>query len=268
MPHPSIAVLAFVLFAFGHIVAGSASAEPIRVMILGSYHMNNPGQDEANIAADDVLAPKRQAELETVARQLAAFRPTKIAVERVASPPNFVWSASIDPERLVTARGEVHQIGERLAVLAGVKQLHGIDAPGDFDLSSIRALDQRVTGGTRIRAWDLRLKDFADKMQRKLGELSVGGYLAWLNSPEVINENHALYPALFDIAEGDEQPAAQLATDWYARNARIWGKLCQIAEPGDRIVVVFGAGHAYWLRQHAAQTPGYELVEPGLFLAP
>jgi hypothetical protein len=34
------------------------------------------------------------------------------------------------------------------------------------------------------------------------------------------------------------------------------------AQPADRIVLIFGAGHACWLR-HFAATPGFERVEPG-----
>jgi hypothetical protein len=44
--------------------------------------------------------------------------------------------------------------------------------------------------------------------------------------------------------------------------ASIVAKLAQIARPGDRIVVLFGAGHAYWLRHLVETTPGYQLIEP------
>lgn len=40
----------------------------IAVLLLGSYHMSNPGMDQFNLEADDVLAPKRQAELQDLTR--------------------------------------------------------------------------------------------------------------------------------------------------------------------------------------------------------
>ena len=55
-----------------------------QIMVLGSYHMANPGKDYANLRADDVLAPARQAEIQSVVTSLAAFGPTKIAVETSA----------------------------------------------------------------------------------------------------------------------------------------------------------------------------------------
>ncbi|MGB4774115.1 MAG: hypothetical protein WBP45_02995 [Daejeonella sp.] len=52
-----------------------------KLMILASYHMANPGADLMNMKADDVLAPNRQKELEELAKMIAKFKPTKIAVE-------------------------------------------------------------------------------------------------------------------------------------------------------------------------------------------
>ena len=43
--------------------------------------MSNPGHDTFNMQADDVLAPKRQAEIAEVIAALKNFHPTKVAVE-------------------------------------------------------------------------------------------------------------------------------------------------------------------------------------------
>ena len=47
------------------------NSEAIQVMILGSYHMGNPGQDLHNVKVDDVRTPAKQAELADVAARLA-----------------------------------------------------------------------------------------------------------------------------------------------------------------------------------------------------
>jgi hypothetical protein len=56
-------------------------AQQPTLLILGTYHMANPGRDLIHLEADDVLAPKRQREIEALVNSLKAFRPTKIAVE-------------------------------------------------------------------------------------------------------------------------------------------------------------------------------------------
>jgi len=53
---------------------------------------------------------------------------------------------------------------------------------------------------------------------------------------------------------------------WYKRNFLICANIIQLSKPGDRIVVLFGAGHAFLLRQCIGQTRGFKLVEPNDYL--
>jgi hypothetical protein len=64
-----------------------ASSAPAQVMMLGTYHFGNPGQDLHNMKADNVLTPKKQAELADVAARLARFKPTEMAVEPLPNAP-------------------------------------------------------------------------------------------------------------------------------------------------------------------------------------
>ena len=76
------AVMALLLPATA--TAQTPDPAPIEVMVLGTYHMGNPGQDLHNARIDPVTTPAKQAELEAVTEALARFRPTAIAIERVA----------------------------------------------------------------------------------------------------------------------------------------------------------------------------------------
>src|SRR5215475_2019039 len=51
------------------------------VLVLGTFHMANPGHDIFNLKVDDVLAPRRQKEIGETVAELKKFRPTKIAIE-------------------------------------------------------------------------------------------------------------------------------------------------------------------------------------------
>ena len=68
------------------------------------------------------------------------------------------------------------------------------------------------------------------------------------------------------VGGGGEQPGAELLTQWYRRNFLICANLIQAAKPGDRMVVFYGAGHAFLLRQCVQETPGFVLVEPNAYL--
>jgi len=42
----------------------------VEVLLLGTYHMDNPGRDAVNVEADDVLSADRQSELEQLCDRL------------------------------------------------------------------------------------------------------------------------------------------------------------------------------------------------------
>lgn len=97
---------------------------------------------------------------------------------------------------------------------------------------------------------------------------TVTSLAAEANDPALIDRlHHSTNTELLKLGDGDAQPGADLNAMWYLRNAKMFGKLTNIARLGDRVLVVVGAGHAYWLRHFAANTPGYRLAEPRPFLA-
>ena len=91
------------------------------IMILGTTHFANPGMDGINTKMDDVLAPKRQREIEQLVEQLKAFGPTKIALEVDFSRDaeiNGYYQGYLKRIHELT-RGEGDQIGFRLAKQTG-----------------------------------------------------------------------------------------------------------------------------------------------------
>jgi hypothetical protein len=69
------------------------------------------------------------------------------------------------------------------------------------------------------------------------------------------------------VGDKDQQTGADLNAGWYLRNAKIFGKLMHVAKPGDRVLVVYGSGHGFWLRHFASLTPGYRNVDVMPYLA-
>jgi hypothetical protein len=91
--------------------------------------------------------------------------------------------------------------------------------------------------------------------------------LAHMNDPERINADHReFYYALLRLGNATEQPGAHVNGAWYLRNAKIFARLIQIARPASRLLIVFGSGHAYWLRHFVQNRPGFQLIEPGDYL--
>ncbi len=243
-----------------------------QVMVLGTYHMDNPGADLVNIAADDVLAPARQAELNALIQRLAAFQPTAIMVETESKRPDLLDTGymSFAPGDLASDRNEITQIAYRLAHELGIERVYGVDTrEGEIDFfpfdkvqafESAKGIDVTDAMIAQVQA---EAADFAEAQKTE----TVSQLLARQNDPAQINAMHNdFYYGLFEIADATDQPGAQLNYGWYARNALTFGKIAAATEPGDRVIVLYGSGHAYWLRHFAENTPGFSLVEPAPYL--
>ena len=251
-----------------------APADPaaIEVMILGTFHMDNPGADLNNAKVDPVTTPKKQAELQQVADALARFKPTAIAVERIAADPATMLDhryPEFNPADLLTNGDERVQVGYRLAARLKLDRVYGIDErdhDGEISYFPYELVDAWATA--HGRADDLNA--MSSGIQKQLAEFetlqkteTIGRLLHDYNKPDgLMSEGgNGFYMSIMKFGAGADQPGAILNGRWYTRNAVIFSKLLQVAKPGDRIVVVYGSGHSYWLRNLVKQMPGFKLVE-------
>ena len=254
------------LLAALSLTVAARAAEPARVevMILGTFHMANPGHDLHNQKVPDVLAAEQQAQLQQTATSLARFKPTLIDVE---------WPAETVAERypkflagkLEPSRNEVVQLGFRLGQLSKA-EVKGIDADGDFPYEAVQAWAKAHRRSQELDALGAFVEKQLEKESKILAGHGIAGELRFLNDPATIQDGQGFYRRMAAFGDGDDQPGAELLTAWYKRNFILCARLAQQAKPGDRIVVMFGAGHAFLLRQCVSEMPGWKLVEPSAFL--
>jgi hypothetical protein len=251
--------------------AATASASATEVMILGTYHMANPGHDLHNLKADDVLVDKRQHELAAVAESLAKFKPTLVAVEADTDngiPAKLAKYHDYVAGTLAESRNEVVQIGYRLAKRQQLPDVYGIDVDGDFPFEPVQKFAENGHPDLAKRLGELGAD--VDKMLKSLDATlksgSIGAGLRYLNDPKRIAEGNAFYATMLSYGAGNDQPGAALLTAWESRNNNICARLAQLAKPDDRVVVIFGSGHSYLLRRCVQEMPGYKLVEANDYL--
>jgi Family of unknown function (DUF5694) len=251
----------------------SAAEQPVEVMVLGAYHFGNPGQDVNNVKVDSVLTREKQRQLDAVAKALLSFKPTRVMVERESDAPDFAMQAYTEftPEKLKTAANETDQIGYRVAHLAGLKIVHGIDEqpkygePDYFPYSAMQDVAKQHGQTGVIDTANAPVKAFLTQFEADQKTKTVADLLIGMNTDALYTKIAVEYSYL-KIGDKDDQAGADLNAMWYLRNAKIFGKLMQVAKPGDRVLVVYGAGHNYWLRHFAAETPGYKFIDPVPYL--
>jgi len=69
-----------------------------------------------------------------------------------------------------------------------------------------------------------------------------------------------MYFAIARYGEPYEYAGPDLLAVWYQRNIRIYRNIVALIDsPGERILVIYGAGHLGWLRQDVANDPSVRL---------
>ena len=247
--------------------AASRPEARAQILVLGTYHFDNPGLDVVKTEVADVLTPGKQREIEQVIVTLARFRPTKIAVEvraaRAARLDSLYAAYRAGSDTL--SRSEVQQLGFRLAKRFGHPRLYSIDHGGEFPFGAVMQYAQEHDPAfiQRVRQVTADLASEANRNQR---QKSVGEILRLENDPARIKHGHALYVEMARVGAGDTYVGASLLAKWYERNIRIVSDVQRMAQPGDRVLVIFGAGHAAILRELIADDPRLELIEANGFL--
>jgi hypothetical protein len=251
------------------LAAPAAAQEPVRVMVLGTYHFANPRLDVVKTEVADVMTPGRQAEIERIAAALARFRPTHVAVEALpgTAPRWDSLYAAFRAGRHALSRDERQQLGFRVAARMQHPRVHPIDHEGDFPFQELMAYAQaKDTASARMLGETIaRVTAEENRRQRELG---IAAHLRLQNEPREIAAGHAMYLRLNAIGAGDGYAGSGVVSAWYTRNLRIFANLQRLVRPGERVLVIFGAGHSAILRELVRGTPGMALVEPNDFLPP
>lgn len=242
---------------------------PIDVVVLGTFHFDNPGHDIANVQVDDVLAPKRQAEIAQILDGLARFNPTKIAVESQRRQPGTSFSEKYPIYRtgkMDPSRNEVAQLGFALASRLSHANVYSVDVDGDFPFEAVMAYAKKTSNDSKLGARIATIQAWATDLSAQLKTKTLGQALRSINEPASVAEGNVFYLDMLQYGALDEQPGADLVSSWYARNFKICARIVQIAQPGDRILVVYGNGHAYLLRHCLGGVPGYRIKEVNDYL--
>lgn len=237
----------------------------IEVLLLGSYHMSNPGADQFNLESDDVLAPRRQAEIKALVDRLATFRPTKVAVEAPWGDTATVarWEAYRDGG-LELRRSEEEQIGFRLARQSELSRIYPIDVRMDMDQGALgRVVQAEPRFGRNLQQMDSLGRWAMQMMADQLANGTVTEMLHLMNRPAAIELAHVPYVGFFaPIVSDTTYAGADMVAGWYQRNLRIFANLTRIAKPDDRVFVVYGQGHIKLLRDLVVQSPAFCLEDP------
>jgi hypothetical protein len=263
----NIAVALALAVGMASVALGQQSSVRAQVLVLGVYHMANRGHDIYNMRADDVLAPTRQAEIMQLTEVLKRFNPTKIAVEAdLFGPTNPTTNerpkqyADYLAGKHELSRDEIEQIGFRLAKELGLKTIYPVNA--DYDFPYQRLVDY-AKANSRSQELDETMGGFDGQVKAQgeyLASHTVLETLLYMNTDQKTAQDVGLYYRLAHFGEPGDWAGADLLSDWFRRNLRIYSNVMRLVDsPSERILVIFGAGHLAWLRRDFESDPTIEL---------
>lgn len=253
----------------------SCSDKSAQLLILGTYHMDNPRLDAKNLEADDVLLPKRQREIAELIEKLARFNPTKIAVEAPYSDKaiwNNRYKKFLAGEHKLT-RNEIEQIGFQLAKRLNHQTVYPIDYPmlmsglryDEVEFPKPKPTPSLTAGNAETKKPEPTLSE-GDLLLRRS---TVTEFLLHMNNLEKARKDHGenYLKQLLPSDNAAIYESADRITNWYKRNLRMFANINRIAEfPNDRILLIAGSGHLTILRDFTLDSPQFCLVEATTYL--
>ncbi|MCA1581432.1 MAG: DUF5694 domain-containing protein [Acidobacteria bacterium] len=263
LPTALALTLATVSSAVSQPAPAAKPAAPARaeVLVLGVYHMANPGHDIFNTQADDVLAPGRQAEIAQLVAALEKFHPTKIAVEADVYDKRVpkAYADYLAGQHELT-RNEIEQIGFRLAKQLGHKAVYPVDADGDFPY---QRLVNYAKGSGRTKEFDAISGEIGAMVKTQneyLASHTILETLLSMNADDKVARDVGFYYRQSHLGEPGDWAGADLVADWFRRNMRIYSNVVQLVDsPTERVLAIFGAGHLGWLRHDFGSDPTLRL---------
>lgn len=251
------------------------SAPIAKFLFIGTYHMSNPGRDVHNTKADDVLAAKRQREIAEVVMLIERYHPTKVMIEA-----DTASQAKINQNFLESCKGarpltgnETEQLGFRIACDMKLNAVYAVDWNELGPIRDEESVDYRaaVERNHQQKQYEAHLaigKKEAEKQQLILDRGTILNMLTYLNSQPYLKQNARAYFRIGMFGTASDPIGANWIQLWFGRNVAIFNNIVRATEKGDRVLVIYGAGHGNLLRRLASDSSVYRVQDSTTWLTP
>jgi len=159
---------------------------------------------------------------------------------------------------------ERRQLGMRLAKTLHHKQLYAMDSSG--------ALERRFWnwGKTLELAKELKQNKLLSQHKALIPELTKSAKAEsskhtidrLINLNTDYEDTHKGYMILAQMGSHENMEGALSLVGWWERNLKMYGHIAKYSEPGDRILVIVGAGHKLILERMFNDTDGFTTIDP------
>lgn len=269
-------LLAFLL-TFSTAALAQQSNKEKEVLLIGTFHFNNPGADIAQTDKFDVLTEKSQKELDIIAQRIKAFAPDKIFVEwdyTASRELDSIYALYLEnkyfdyienkyPKNTFYKENEIFQLAFRAAKLSGNKKVYAIDTHTEFPFDSLLISMEKAKQTELKDNIFKRIKEFEETDNDNKRKYSLTQLLLEYNKQSNRNYDLGSYISMFNAAgTANDFTGAGLVANWYKRNLLMYSFVQKLTEKNDnKIVILVGAGHAALFKHFIDLDENFKVVE-------
>jgi hypothetical protein len=257
-----------------------AEARP-QVLLLGTFHFQNSNLDTHKTKyVFNVFSPEGQSQLADVLARLERFNPTKILVERPSrlQPDIDAWYDGFRAGNHRNNPNEIITIGFALAQRLGHQRVYGFDANPEWLATAPENPEAFAAAAARTKTpWAVNdpMNARYSAMYKRSDDieetLTLRQRIRLMNDEDMLRLSHGSYFFYdgFRASDGAEFPGPDgFASAWHNRNLRMFSTIQRLAEPGDRVLVLVGAGHVPILQHCVRSCPTMTWVPIDTYFAP
>ena len=254
-------------FGFAQGPNENAAAKPT-IAILGTFHFGGSSSDAASLNVEDMKSEKRSKEILDIVENLIKYKPTKVILEHpIASPVlDSLYESYLEGKHQLSI-GESQQLGFRIAKHMQHEHIYPGDFKMDLPFEELMTFMEQEGKMDQFQKMMGDLMGIMGEMQSTYNANNLNDFLIYMNSDKSDNLNKNLYLEYINKM-GSETKAfgSEVVATWWHRNFIIMRNIDAIAEPGDRILVIFGQGHTSIFKDFYRTRSDYNFEDITAFL--
>ena len=228
------------------------------VLLIGTFHYNNPSADVAKTKSFDILNEKSQLELKKISSFIKDYNPDKIFVEwpyseqeeldslyQLYLEDKYFQNDSLSDFYL---KNEIFQLAFRVAKENNLKKVYGIDySSTSFPFEEVMNAIEKAGQSKLKERFENDISKFTLEFDNKIQSgISLSELTYFLNSSESRAFSNNFHNNLMILAgSSDDFAGPFLTSEWFKRNLYMWSLIQKKTDESDeRIMVLVGGSHA------------------------
>ncbi|KAF2516575.1 DUF5694 domain-containing protein [Flavobacterium foetidum] len=253
------------LLAFLTLNLTVAQTKKKQILLIGTFHYENPGRDVAQVNTFNVMSEKSQRELEIMTDEIKKFGPDKIFVEWKYSKQEQLdkfYNKNTD-SLLKKDANEITQLALRTAKKLNHKKLYAMDYRNNFPYDSLMMSMEKANQKDLMKKNTESMEDFQNQHNQRIIKSSLTDMMLYYNKKETENQNIQWYLEIANrTGSVNDFTGASLVAKWYQRNLYMYSLIQKLTEStDDKIMILVGAGHAALIREFITHDPTFEIVD-------